>query len=330
MTKPPTILDVAKRAGVSKSQVSRALLGLDRVSPEARAAVRQAAEELGYVGNQIAANLSGSSTTTIGIVVSDLSFQYFSDLCAQLSELCSNRGFAALVTVTGRRNEADVSTAMETLLRYRVDGLIILGGGPPSAPLIAFASTLPVVVIARKASHPDFSSVNAENARGGTELARLVIAKGHRHVAVWTVSEAESATVHARTAAMVRTLTKAGAQVTRLDQSQANPESKAAEIAALLPTVSAAMLPNDHLAVRTLGALHGLGVRVPEDVSVTGFDGIPVLFNPREQLTTFSVLTKHLARTAIEELGRRIGGAKSQAIVVPGAVITGTTLASIQ
>src|SRR5258707_9127163 len=127
----PTITDVARRAGVSKSLVSLVMRGADHVSPARREAVHKAATELGYRPNAMARSLVQRRTHLVGVMVSDLHNPFFADVVAGIQEQAARTGYKVLVN-SGNRAAAREADAMETLLQLRADGAI-LGSPLPAA-----------------------------------------------------------------------------------------------------------------------------------------------------------------------------------------------------
>src|SRR5207245_7630866 len=127
-SRPPTIIDVAARAGVSKSVVSRVMRGERSVSPSSRAAVASAAEQLGYRANAVARSLVQRRTYNVGVLVSDLHNIFFAEVLDGLYAAAAGKGYRALIT-TGNRDPAAEQLALEQLLELRADGVVLAGAG---------------------------------------------------------------------------------------------------------------------------------------------------------------------------------------------------------
>ena len=164
--KQPTILDVAERAGVSKSLVSLVMREPDRVSDASRAAVLEAAQELGYRPNAVARSLVQRRTKVIGVVVSDLHNPFFADVADGIEEAAFERGYRAMLS-SGFLDPKRERGGIETLLELRVDGLILLGSMMKVAKIERVASTVPVVLVGRHTRSKTLDSVGVDDSAGG-------------------------------------------------------------------------------------------------------------------------------------------------------------------
>ena len=178
----PTITDVARRAGVSKSLVSLVMRGADHVSPGRRQAVTKAAAELGYRPNAMARSLVQRRTHLVGVMVSDLHNPFFADVVAGIQEQAARTGYKVLVN-SGNRAAAREADAMETLLQLRADG-IILGSPVLDDEVIRRASReVPIVLVGREGRGPEVDSVTNDD-HAGAEVAVLhCVSLGHRRIA---------------------------------------------------------------------------------------------------------------------------------------------------
>src|SRR5690242_15942435 len=141
-----TIIDVATRAGVSKSVVSRVMRGESAVSSASRSAVMAAAEALGYRANAVARSLVQRRTYNVGVLVSDLHNIFFAEVLDGLYAAASELGYRALIT-TGNRDPDAESRALEQLLELRADGLVLAGARVPAEKVEAAAREVPTAVV---------------------------------------------------------------------------------------------------------------------------------------------------------------------------------------
>ena len=142
----PTILDVAERAGVSKSLVSLVMRGSPRVSEVRRAAVLKAADELGYRPNAVARSLVRKRSGVLGCILSDLHNPFFADVADGIEEGAVAHGYRALLS-SGFLDPDREAVALETLLELRVDGLLMIGTLTSTRSLEAASSSVPVVLV---------------------------------------------------------------------------------------------------------------------------------------------------------------------------------------
>lgn len=324
----PTILDVALEAGVSKSAVSRALLGQGEVSESVRGRVEGVAARLGYVANAMARGLVSSRTRTIGAVLRDLTRPFYGELYAGMQLSAERRGYQ-VITVTSAR-ELEVAGALRTLkslISLQVDGLVIASARLPSEEIVPFIDRVPIVVAGRAETSPGITSVFSDDELGGRRVARHVLELGHTRIAVLLVDRAYSLSQHERGEAMVKQIHKAGCTPLvwnlRMDADTSNTVTARIDDA----DVSAIMCPTDAAAVDVLEVLRLRGRFAPEDVAVTGYDGIGPLAAPFFGLTTWRVPVKEIGRMSMNLLVDRIEGKTREDRLLPlkGRLITGRT-----
>ncbi len=324
----PTIVDVAAAAGVSKSAVSRALLGQGDVSPETRRRIEEAARELGYVANAMARSLVSARTRNLGVVLRDVRKPYYAFLQASMQEQAEQRKYRIVATTnTGPSEVADALREIKNLISLQVDGLVIAPARLPTSEFAPFLDRVPIVVAGRRESTPGISSVAVDDADGGRSLAEHVASLGHRRVAVALVDERYSVRYYSRGKAMVEALKQAGVAVetvsspTDLDAAQRVRESLDSM------DVTAIMCPTDASAIDLLELIRDRGRSDLERYSVTGFDGYGPLESPYIGLTTYRVPQEEIGRIAIDLLVDRIEGrsALDQFVSLRGTVVPGRT-----
>lgn len=324
----PTILDVALEAGVSKSAVSRALLGQGEVNESVRGRIEGAAARLGYVANAMARGLVSSRTRTIGAVLRDLTRPFYGELYAGMQLSAERHGYQ-VITVTSAR-ELEVAGALRTLkslISLQVDGLVIASARLPSEEIVPFIDRVPIVVAGRAETSPGITSVFSDDELGGRRVARHVLGLGHTRIAVLLVDRAYSLSQHARGEAMIKQIRKAGCTplVWDLRMDADTSDTVTARIADA--DVTAIMCPTDAAAVDVLEVLRLRGRFAPEDVAVTGYDGIGPLAAPFFGLTTWRVPVKEIGRMSMNLLVDRIEGKTLEDRLLPlkGRLITGRT-----
>ena len=178
----PTIVDVADRAGVSKSLVSLVLRDAPNVSDEKRAAVTKAAEEIGYRPNAVARSLVRRRSYLIGVMVSDLHNPYFTEVIDGIQEAARGSGYHALFN-TGGRAAAGEDEALDTLLQLRTDGIVMAGPVLSSRRIAAVAATVPVVVVAKHSRSPTHDSITNDDRMGARIAVDHLVSLGHRRIA---------------------------------------------------------------------------------------------------------------------------------------------------
>ena len=283
-----TIQDVAARSGVSISTVSRVVTGAVAVEPETAERVREAIAALGYRPNLLARSFRRRVTHTIGLLVPDNSNPFF----AELARTIEDAGFAdgySVVLCNSDLSAVKQETYVDVLLANRVDGLILVSSGliPTVGRHDAVARILdagaPCVVVDRDLGETPFDQVLVDNDQGGYLAGEHLIALGHRRIAC-LVGPSDLTPSAGRIAGFQRALADAGLAVAAegLVRGNGRPDGGSAAALQLLERgvvgagdVTAIFAFNDQMATGAIGALQRAGCRVPQDVSVIGFDDIP-------------------------------------------------------
>jgi len=327
--RPATIYDVAARAGVSKSLVSLVLQRSPRVSDQRRAAVLKAIQELDYRPSTAAVSLAGTRSRTVGVVLDDFRNQWFVDLLTGLRESLQGQGHRLVVADRFLNTGLDASP-VEGFLSMRVEGLVIVG--EPDTDLAVPAST-PLVIAGGRVSIPRADTVANDDRAGGGMAGDHLLALGHRRLgfvgARSAASDERLAGLEGRVAADT---TGASVAVTVL-AGEPTEDAGARGVAALLeehPDVTAVFAANDVMALGAMSELAARGLRVPEDVSVIGYDDTPVAASRYVGLTSIDDRSVEIGRGAGERLLARIadpGAPAAEVLVEPRLVARRTTAA---
>jgi DNA-binding LacI/PurR family transcriptional regulator len=332
VAKAPTILDVAVQAGVSKSAVSRALLGQGEVSKATRQRVEDAAAQLGYVANGMARGLVSARTHTIGAVLRDMRRSFYGELLAGMQQGAENRGYQVItVTSAGDLEIPDALRTLKSLVSLQVDGLVIASAQLPSEDIVPFVDRTPIVVSGRAETAPGITSVFSDDAFGGRLMAEHVLNLGHQQVAVAVVDRVYSLSQHARGMAMVQRLREAGPGV-EVWKVGNDADVRATAAARLHPRgVTAVMCPTDGSAVDVLEVLRLRGMSAPQDMTVTGYDAVGPLAAPFLGLTSYRVPVAQIGRTSLELLVDKIEGRAQgdRLVALQGALVQGRTAGRI-
>lgn len=275
-----TSFDVARLAQVSQSAVSRSFTPGASVAPETRARVLEAARKLGYRPNAIAATLSTRRSRMIAVVLSNLQNQFYPVVVEALSQRLQRDGYHVLLFVT---DSQDADELLVELLRYQVDGIVMASTQMSSglAQQIADAR-IPVVMFNRSTQRGRVSTVSSDNRGGGRAVAHFLADGGHRRVAYLAGTE-DASTNHDRERGLRDGLNERGLRLVARAVGDYHFDRAAQATRELFgPLVSAGERPDalfvasDHMAFAAMDVLRGeLGLRVPEDVSVVGFDNVP-------------------------------------------------------
>ncbi|MEU1315998.1 LacI family DNA-binding transcriptional regulator [Streptomyces tibetensis] len=327
--RPPTIRDVAERAGVSKSLVSLVLRGSDQVRPEKRDAVLRAAQELGYRPNAAARSLSERRTRTVGVLLNDLRNPWFADLLDGLNSLLHANGLRMLLA-DARLNRRTGQDPADPLLDLRVDGLVVVGTLPDPAALGDVAGRIPVVMAgSREPAPPGVDVVAGDDDRGARLVTEHLIALGHRRIAHIA---GYGAVGGLRCRSFEATMRRYGlADQVVVEPSDMTEEGGYRATVRLLsrpdrPTAVFAV--NDIAAIGALSAAGELGLRVPRDLSVAGYDNTSIARLRHVWLTTVDNTSHDIGRRAAHCLLERfegVGGEGRIQLAAPTLEIRGTT-----
>lgn len=327
--KRPTILDVAARAGVSKSLVSLVLRGSSSVSEDKRERVTKAMAELGYRPNAVARSLVRRRTNLLGVLLADLHNPFFAEVVDGVQRAGASHGFRTIISTGDRwaRSEAD---ALDTLLEMRTDGLI-LASPVLGMDVIAEASKeLPTVLIARTSKHPTLDSVSNDDAKGTALAVEHLATLGHRRIA--HIDGGNAAGSEERKSSYSNVMKRLNLEAeARIVGGAHSEEGGRKGVAALLATgerPTAIFAGNDLCALGALAALDEQGIRVPEDVSIVGYDNIALAGLRQIHLTTVNQPRPDMGTIAVTLLLERLeqDRAQSRSILLPPTlVVRGTT-----
>ncbi|MEM1101780.1 MAG: LacI family DNA-binding transcriptional regulator [Pseudomonadota bacterium] len=281
-----TSFDVAKRAGVSQSAVSRVFSGAS-ASKATQAKVRAAAEELGYRPNVLARSLITGRSKIIGLVVAYLENPFYVDALERLSNALQAQGYHMLIFTASW--SSDVETVVQELLDYQVDGIIAASVAISDGLMDRCAvAGIPVVLFNRGQPGGALTQVTCANRAAGAVIAEHLVALGHRkigHIAGWE----GSLTGRDRAAGFAEGLARHGLEASVIAGDYSRERARAAACALVDEAgVDAIFAGNDHMAFAALDALcHERGMRAGEDISIVGFDDVPMAAWSAYDLTTW-------------------------------------------
>jgi DNA-binding LacI/PurR family transcriptional regulator len=326
----PTIVDIAARAGVSKSLVSLVLRGSPKVSEESRRAVLRAAEELDYRPNAMARGLAQRRSSIFGVMLSDLHNTFFADVLDGIDARSRREGFRTLLA-TGHRKQSLEAEAIKALVELRTEGLILAAPRLSMPKIIEASRAVPVVLVSRPAREAVIDTVMTDEVAGAAAAVDHLVELGHRRIA--HIDGGAGAGASARRSGYLRAMERhalgANAQVVRGDYTEAG---GAAAVARLLdggarPT--AIFAANDLSALGALNALLQRGVRVPDEISLVGYDNTSLARLAHVDLTTIDQPRREIGSAAVELLLERINGGrrKPRRVVLSPALVLGRTTA---
>jgi len=325
----PTMEDVARAAGVSRALVSLVMREAPNVSDQRRQAVLDAATELGYRPNILARNLASRRTMTLGVMINDLHNPFFAEAVDGIEARAEDAGYQLLLA-TERGGRPGPAGAIETFLRFRVDGLILTGPRLPAAEIRAAAKSCPTVLLGRTIRNPDVDTVNNDERVGARLAVRHLVDLGHRRIA--HIDGGEGAGGPPRRAGYERAMREFGLeQSIQVVDGDFTEESGVAGANRLLATEnrpSAIFAANDLTAAGTLDRAEDLGLRVPEDLSIVGYDNTAIAAMHHMSLTTINQPREEMGRTAVDLLLERLDDHRFTAVrhvVTPSLVTRAST-----
>ncbi|ROU02921.1 LacI family DNA-binding transcriptional regulator [Histidinibacterium lentulum] len=296
-----TSADVAARAGVSQSAVSRVFTPGASASPRTVQKVRKAAAELGYRPNVIARTMASGRSRIIGLVVAYLDNYFYPEALEKLSKLLQDRGYHVLLFMASQTAE-NVDDIVERILDHQVDGIVAASAGLGSElSARCRAAGVPVVLFNRSQDDPSLSAVTSDNVAGGRRVAEFLLAGGHGRIAYIAGWEGAS-TQRDREFGFLAGLARGGAALHSRAAGEFRLETArtAARVLFAGPDrPDAVFVANDHMAFGVMDVLrHELGLSVPGDVSVVGYDDVPPAAWPAYDLTTVrQAATRMVAET---------------------------------
>ncbi len=333
-----TIKDVARTAGLSVTTASRALNNHDDVASATRALVVRVASDLGYHPNHIARSLQGTRVNAVGLVIPQLVHRYVDsfwlEFIAGVTTVCGDAGFD-LVLCTGKDLHAEHAHYQRLVRSRRVDGVIVCDIRVRD-PRISYLrqSHAPFVAFGRVLGHDDFSWVDVDGASGVRTAVEHLLALGHRRIGYLGAPRAFSFT-HFRHEGYLDALFAAGIPyddrivVEDLDVSS-DPSEATRQFMALDEPPTALIACADFLAAGALRALRGLGIRVPEDMSLIAFDDTLVTQHTEPPLTSVrqdnQMIGSRVAAMLIQQL-RGDGHPPSHELVPPSLIVRESTAA---
>ncbi len=300
----PTILDVARRAGVSKSTVSRVLDERRRSQSPHADAVRRAAEELGYRRDGMASAMRGGRTGTVGVVVPRLTDTTMAMFYEAVSRVCLARDTLALVA-TSADHAAQARLAAQTLVARKVDGLVLATdrAGDPTFEWLR-EQGVPHVGALRSEGHG--AAALGDDEHGAWLATRHLTDLGHESIALVN-GPGYASNARGRLAGYRRALEDAGLtwRSSLVRETDFSVHSAAEQLADLLDSgahFTACFCATDNLAIGAMSALAARGFRVPDDVSVVGYNDIPLAEHLLVPLTTVRVPFDEIAANALHLL----------------------------
>ena len=323
--------DIAEACGVSVATVSRALNGLTNGDKERTAFICRTAKEMGYYPNEAARTLKTSRSNNIGILYEDrMNHEYFSSILDALRNEADARGYD--LTLIGRSRQDGPGNYYEHARRRNLDGMIVIQADFDSANVIRLAtSAIPAVIIDHLYEGCD--CVASDNQASMAHMVRYAWNRGHRKIAM--IQGETGAVSRERLSGFYKACAELGIRVAEGFVQQGcfhDPGNCAGVIRRLLAAEekpTCILCPDDYSCLGALWMLRGEGIRVPEDISLIGYDGIRMGQMMRPRLTTYRQNAEKIAGEAVALLAEAINdpeGHQPRQVTVQGELIEGETV----
>lgn len=329
LMKRVNIQEVAKIAGVSPSTVSRALNGFPGISEKTRQRIIEVARKLNYRPNYRGQILTTKSTKNIGLLITDITNPFFPEVVRGAEEYASEAGYTILLGNTSESEDKETNY-LDFFSRGPVDGIIISASRVSNEHIMKLAEEgLPIVVINRILDHPKISFVSTDMEKGGYLGTMHLLKLGHSKIAFINGprhSEASQKRLEGYKKALKEGEITYNPEIVSFNLPTA--ESGYKEAIKLLCTKeppTAIFTYNDLMAFGVLKAAKELGIRIPEELSVIGFDDIFFSSFTDPPLTTIKQFKDELGRRAVELLFKLMKGEREDLMIEPELIIRNTT-----
>lgn len=314
----PTMVDVANAAGVSIATVSRALNG-GKIAAVTQRKVQRAIARLGYRRNTLARGLVTGKSGVIGVLIPDVVGPLYAQMARGIEDVVSPVGMHFMMA-TDNRDLAQEAAAIELLLERRVDGMIIIGSRLEHKLLRALLGRVPVVFVQREIACDDGCVISLDNHGGTAAALGYLMAQGHRRIAHVAGVRRDG---EKRRKSFCELLEEAGLKGLVIQEDGTEEGGcRAGRQLAQHPEISAVFCSNDRNALGLYYALKSDGKRVPEDVSVIGFDDLPYVAYLDPPLTTVRQPGREMGRAAARQvLSALEGKASAGGLQIPAELV---------
>lgn len=296
-----TMKDIAKRTGLGLATISSYFNG-GNVREKNRKKIEEAIEELHYEVNEVARNLKTNATKTIGVVIPELNNTFCAEIITGIEDILRNHGYATMICDC-RTDKKLEQEAVEFLCRKRVDGLINMPVDAEGGHLKSFQKTgKPIVLIDRKIQGVACDSVLVDNEQAAADALKLLYEKGHRHIGIIGGPE-EISTAQERMKGYCKTMEELNLPVREslIVHGDYTIQGGVRAMETLVqenPDMTAVFVTNYEMTMGAVIGLNELGIRIPDEISLVGFDNLPFARACNPKLTIVSQPTEKIAEVA--------------------------------
>lgn len=304
-----TIADVARYAGVSVATVSHVMNRTRHVEPETAERVRGAIAALRYSPNSLARSLRRGETKTIGLLVPDNANPFFASVARQIEDAGFVAGYTVILCNSDGSAEKE-ERYLQVLMAKQIDGLIFAGSSDHARVFSSLLPSVPAVLLDREIHSVNVDSVLVDHDHGGYLAGRHLVGLGHKKFGV-IGGPRDSSSSPARLQGFVRALGEAGldlpaSSVVDSDYHFVGGRVAMEQLMAQAPDITALFACNDLMAMGALTVLRGRGLRVPDEMSIVGFDDIPYAVTTWPPLTTIAQPVEKIGTRAVSLLMQRL------------------------
>ena len=319
-TRRPTVVDIARRAGVAPMTVSRVVNESGYVSSEMRERVMRVVAELNYHPNGLARSLKRQSTRVVGLVLPDISNPFSAELASSVQTALLDKGYSTFITTSERSNKRE-QASLKALFEHRVDGIVVATRETRAGNEVLNrlgSQGLPIVLVGRAFSHPQVDRVTADHWKGAYDAVQHLIERGHRRIAFVGVSLTNGAGLR-RFQGYLDALRDHAIPIHKNlivgpDQpygpgysTQADGYEGMKKLLGGKNPPTAIFARNDYTAMGAMLAASDAGLKIPSDLAVAGFDNVPLSAYCAPPLTTVDQVTTVQGQRAAELMLERIG-----------------------
>jgi len=305
--KKPNIKDVADKAGVAQSTVSRVINNSEKVSEETYSKVKNAIKKLGYKPNVLARSMRTGKTSTIAVLLPDLKNLFFSELIGSIELAAGKRDYRVFICNSNEDSNRE-RVLMKDLLNRNVDGIILssVSGSENLEIIQELKQKIPLIVVDRKIKGLNINTVAVDDHKGIYNATNYFIEKGHNNIAY--VSGPLNKQIHeTRLRGYTDALKDSGFQKQNdliiEENFRATGGSNAVKkILSLNKKVTSIVFSNDMMAIGAIRALKSKGVKIPEEIELMGFDNIPLAQLIFPSLSTVAQPIKEIGLEAVKLL----------------------------
>ena len=300
-----TIVDIAREAGVSIAQVGRALTEGGSVKPETREHVRNVAARLGYRVNHAARRLASKHSQDIGVVIGEPLNPFHIIMAGAIDARLVERGLISVMSLRGPKAPT-LSEQIDHLLTFGVAGVILMSTEPDAALLASIAERLPTVYFGQEYPGLNVTTLSLDDEHIVGAGIRHLVQLGHRRIA--HIDGGDSPSAEGRRRGYIAAMAEAGLAPLSVTGGHDLDDGRNGvdRLLALGPLPTAIFADNDISAIGAINRLYGKGYRVPDDVSVLGFDDVPDAASETMSLSTFRQDTTAHAKTLVAAMEKRI------------------------